>query len=82
MVSIVIVMMILAWYNYVFNTMWPKVHGNFSLPSEDPISLANLIIFNLLFAMLIWSFLQTMFTDPGQIPIYWGFRVGDPEGRR
>jgi len=23
-----------------------------------------------------------MYTDPGQIPIYWGFRVGDPEGRR
>lgn len=23
-----------------------------------------------------------MFTDPGQIPIYWGFRMGDPEGKR
>ena len=23
-----------------------------------------------------------MLTDPGQIPTYWGFRVGDPESRR
>ena len=32
--------------------------------------------------MLIWSFFQTMTTDPGQVPVFWGFHLGDNENKR
>jgi hypothetical protein len=39
-------------------------------------------IFHVLFAMVVWSFVQAMITDPGQVPPYWGFYMGDPEHKR
>ena len=41
-----------------------------------------LVVFHLIFFMLIWSFIQSMTTDPGQIPVEWGFHFGDPEAKR
>lgn len=32
--------------------------------------------------MLLWSFFQTMTTDPGQVPVFWGFHLGDNENKR
>jgi palmitoyltransferase ZDHHC2/15/20 len=32
--------------------------------------------------MLVWSFFQTMTTDPGQVPVFWGFHLGDNENKR
>lgn len=32
-----------------------------------------LIIFNVLFGMLMWSFYQAAFSDPGEVPSFWGF---------
>lgn len=29
-----------------------------------------------------WAVLQTIFTDPGEIPFYWGFRHGDTDFQR
>jgi palmitoyltransferase ZDHHC2/15/20 len=41
-----------------------------------------LAFFHLFFVMLIWSFFQSMTTDPGQVPVFWGFHLGDPENKR
>lgn len=38
--------------------------------------------FHLLFFMLVWSFFQSMTTDPGQVPVFWGFHLGDAENKR
>ena len=32
--------------------------------------------------MYLWSYLKTTFTDPGQIPVYWGFRKGASTDQR
>lgn len=32
--------------------------------------------------MLVWSFFQSMTTDPGQVPVFWGFHLGDNENKR
>lgn len=32
--------------------------------------------------MMLWSFFQTMTTDPGQVPVFWGFHLGDNENKR
>jgi hypothetical protein len=39
-------------------------------------------IFHCLFTMLVWSFFQTMLTDPGKVPPYWGFYMNDSEQKR
>ena len=41
-----------------------------------------LSVFHLFFFMLVWSFIQSMTTDPGQVPVFWGFHLGDPENKR
>lgn len=28
---------------------------------------------------MLWSFFTTVFTDPGQVPLYWGFYLDAPE---
>ena len=32
--------------------------------------------------MLLWSLLQAMWTDPGEVPPFWGFHMGDSEQKR
>ena len=75
MVSIVLVVMAFSYYNYCWVTKYPKIF-------ISELDFFFFVTSHLLFTMLIWSFFQTMLTDPGQIPTYWGFRVGDPESRR
>jgi hypothetical protein len=41
-----------------------------------------LAFFHLIFVLLVWSFFQAMTTDPGQVPVFWGFHLGDPENKR
>ena len=41
-----------------------------------------LIVFHFLFVMSTWTTLVTAFSDPGQVPIYWGFYIGDPDSMR
>ena len=45
-------------------------------------SIVMLIISHLQFSMILWCFIQTVFTDPGEVPTFWGFRKGDPISRR
>ena len=54
----------------------------FIVSIEDPRILALLIVYNFLFLMLVWSFFQAMTTDPGQVPVFWGFHLGDNENKR
>jgi len=49
---------------------------------ESNFPLAALSLFHILFFMLLWSLVQSMTTDPGQVPVFWGFHLGDPENKR
>ena len=73
-VLLVIAVMSFIYVEFV-RTWGPRVESN-------PIVLVLLVFFNLLFVMLVWSFFQTMTTDPGQVPVFWGFHLGDPEQKR
>lgn len=48
----------------------------------EPKSMAFLVIFHCLCFMLLWCLTQAIITDPGQVPKYWGFMVGDSEQKR
>jgi hypothetical protein len=69
--------MTFVYYVYVFRIWGPRVHLE-----NEYFAIPLLVVFNILCFFLLWSFVQTVITDPGEVPIYWGFRVGDPDNRR
>lgn len=40
---------------------------------NPPGMLIMLAVFHLIFIMLLWSMFRSIFSDPGKVPIYWGF---------
>ena len=70
-VILVATVMIFIYYTYIM--LWgPRA-------SESIGVMTLLVFFKLIFILLVWSFVQTMTTDPGQVPVFWGFHLGDPE---
>lgn len=63
--------MILIYLSYI-----SEDHSKFYL---DPFTL---FCFHLLFLMLIWSFAHSSISEPGVVPPYWGFYMGDSEHKR
>jgi palmitoyltransferase len=51
-----------------------------SSPSTN--SWVILILFHALLVLQQWALLAAIFSDPGQVPRYWGFRMGDAEAKR
>ena len=49
---------------------------------DNYLVMGMLAFFHLLFLMLLWAFFQSMTTDPGQVPVFWGFHLGDAENKR
>ena len=41
-----------------------------------------IFLFHLIIILLIWCILVTSTSDPGQVPFYWGFYMGDPDNKR
>jgi len=75
-VFVLLVVLVMASIYYTYVQVWgPRAYNSI------PVMLL-LVTFNLLFIMLVWSFVQTMTTDPGQVPVFWGFHLGDPEQKR
>ena len=51
-------------------------------PKNFNLILVLLIIFHLLILLLLMAFISTMSTNPGEIPLYWGFYIGDDDYKR
>ena len=68
--------MILLNYIYFFLCTW--------LPIAEHNKMAWIIIFifHVLIIMTIWCIYITSTSDPGQVPLYWGFYVGDSDFKR
>lgn len=65
-------------FNYIFTV------GYIWLPKsvEEPSGFLFLLYYNSLFAMILWTVYTTSYSDPGQVPLYWGFYIGDPDSKR
>ena len=74
-VLIALSMMGFIYYMFVFVLWAPRAE-------KDSFAFGLLICYNFLFLMVVWSFFQTMTTDPGQVPVFWGFHLGDNENKR
>jgi hypothetical protein len=73
MVPIVFLIQGGIYYHFVFNLWYPR----FTYLTYLILGLYHLFTF-----MFSWSYLQMVISDPGEVPIYWGFRVGDPDNQR
>ena len=54
----------------------------FPISLKNPLGFVVIFFFNFLFVMATWSTIVTSTSDPGQVPLYWGFYIGDPDSKR
>ena len=70
---------LLVCLNYIFTVFYiwlPKT-------LEDPLGgFIFLLYYHILFIFIIWTVYTTAISDPGQVPLYWGFYIGDPDSKR
>lgn len=78
LVTLIFIVIIYQYISFVF-------YFKPILPPNDKDFTSRLIllfIFHFILIMMIWSFIVTMKTIPGFIPLYWGFYIGDEEYKR
>lgn len=44
--------------------------------------LPAMIVFHIVFGMLLWSMIRSICSDPGRVPIYWGFFLDEKETKK
>jgi uncharacterized membrane protein YqiK len=44
--------------------------------------LIALIVFHVFFLMVVWAMIQSIISDPGRVPIYWGFFAEESDNRK
>ena len=76
-VVIVMVVLVVEYYSYTFHILLP----NITKKNANKIYL-YLVIFNILVGIMLWAYFITMNTHPGEIPLYWGFYIGDDDYKR
>lgn len=69
------VMLVLNYYYFIFSTWLP-------LAIVHPLSWIIIFVYNFLFIMLIWTLYVTRYADSGEVPLYWGFFLGDSDAKR
>jgi len=70
------------WWKFGDRELWVRILNVSKALSDNYWVSVMLTFFHVLFIMLLWSFFQSMTTDPGQVPVFWGFHLGDPENKR
>ena len=77
LILIIFILICIEYYAYVFEVMVKYMNQkNFYL------ILTLLTIFHILLLLLLTAFISTMLINPGEIPLYWGFYIGDDDYKR
>jgi palmitoyltransferase len=77
LILIIFIVLSIEYYQYVFEVMI-----KYMTPKNFNLILTLLIIFHILVLLLLMAFISTMVTNPGEIPLYWGFYIGDDDYKR
>ena len=77
LIFIIFIVLSVEYYAYVFEVMLKNM-----TPKNFNLILILLIIFHLAILLLLMAFISTMSTNPGEIPLYWGFYIGDDDYKR
>ena len=74
-----IIFFTLVTINYILTVFYIWIPKFFLEPLD---SLIFLLYYNIIFAMVAWTVYATSKSDPGQVPLYWGFYIGDSDSKR
>ena len=77
LIFVIFILIILESYSYIYLI----IIKNLTIKNSK-ILIPTLTIFIILLLLLIWSFITAMNTNPGDIPLYWGFYIGDEDFKR
>ena len=77
LITLILLVIIIQYYAYVYEVMFKHLTSKNYL-----IIITLLIVFHIFLFMLMWSFFRAMNTKPGDIPLYWGFYIGDDDNKR
>ena len=69
----------LVCLNYIFTVFYIWLQKFLENPFK---SFLFLLYYHILFILIIWTVYATSKSDPGQVPLYWGFYIGDPDSKR
>ena len=77
LILFVFVIISIEYYSYVFEVMikYMNLKNFYTI-------VTLLTIFHILLLFLLMAFVSTMTTNPGEIPLYWGFYIGDDDYKR
>ena len=77
LILFIFIIISIEYYAYVFKVMIAYMNQkNFYL------IVTLLTIFHILLLLVLIAFIATMNTNPGEIPLYWGFYIGDDDYKR
>jgi hypothetical protein len=85
LVGIIIFTMIYEYIVYVYMIKLNQLKRKtwfIKLDSNMYWIITELFFFHLFFLMMVWCYIVTMKTHPGEIPLYWGFYIGDEDYKR
>ena len=74
-----IIFFVVMTLNYVFTVFYVWVPKSIEEPYKG---LSFLLYYHILFILILWTIYATAKSDPGQVPLYWGFYIGDSEVKR
>ena len=69
----------LVCLNYIFTVFYIWIPKSLEKPLN---TFLFLLYYHILFILIIWTVYETSKSDPGQVPLYWGFYIGDPDSKR
>ena len=77
LILLILITIIIESYSYIYIIMFKNI------TSKNYIIITTLIIiFIIILILLLWCFITAMNTNPGDIPLYWGFYIGDDDFKR
>ena len=77
LIFVIFILIIIESYSYIYIIIIKNLSTK-----NTKILIPTLIIFIILLLLLISSFITAMNTNPGDIPLYWGFYIGDDDFKR
>ena len=77
LIAIIIIVVIIEYYCYVYETFYLRI-----TPSNMIVNCIVLLFFHILLFLMLLAFHKTLTTQPGSIPLYWGFYIGDEDSKR
>ena len=73
---LVIIFIFLNYYCFIFLYLKER------MKTERNLTYFILLIFHFFFIMMIWSLARSVLSDPGQVPVFWGFFMDDPDSKK